>query len=80
MTLDEIKACDKSTLTQAEIADVLNCDAQDIRLTARLHPERLGFPVSVIGTRTKIPRLGFLNWLEGRCVNGNASEVRKVVS
>ena len=36
--------------------------------------------VAVIGTRTKIPRLGFLNWLEGRCNSGNASEVRKVVS
>ena len=80
MTLDEIKASDKLMLTPADIAPVLGADAQDIRLTARLHPERLGFNVAVIGTRTKIPRLGFLNWLEGRCVNGNASEVRKVVS
>ena len=80
MTLDEIKASDKLMLTPADIATVLGADPQYIRLTARLHPERLGFNVAVIGTRTKIPRLGFLNWLEGRCNSGNASEVRKVVS
>jgi hypothetical protein len=73
MTLDEIRNSTKEVLTPADIADVLNADPQDIRLTARLHPERLGFNVAVIGTRTKIPRLGFLNWLEGRCENGNAS-------
>ena len=72
MTFDEMMASDKTMLTPADIAPVLGADPQDIRLTARLHPERLGFPVSVIGTRTKIPRLGFLNWLEGRCANGNA--------
>ena len=80
MTLDEIRNSTKEVLTPADIAPVLGADAQGIRLTARLHPERLGFNVSVIGTRTKIPRLGFLNWLEGRCNSGNASEVRKVVS
>ena len=80
MTLNEIRNCPKDFLTPAQIAPILGCDAQDIRLTARLHPERLGFNVAIIGTRTKIPRLGFLNWLEGRCNSGNASEVRKVVS
>ena len=63
MTLDEIKACDKSTLTQAEIADVLNCDAQDIRIQARMAPEKLGFPVIVVKTRTKIPRVPFLRFM-----------------
>lgn len=71
MTLEEIRNSTKTMLTPADIAPVLGADAQDIRLTARLHPERLGFPVTVIKTRTKIPRLGFLNWLEGRCENGN---------
>ena len=44
MTLDEIKACDKSVLTPAEVAEVLGCDAQDVRIQARTAPERLGFP------------------------------------
>ena len=66
MTLDEIKACDKPTLTPAEIADVLNCDPQDIRIQARTAPERLGFNVAVIGTRVKVPRLAFIRWVEGQ--------------
>ena len=65
MTLDEIKVSDKTMLTPADIAPVLGADAQDIRIMAKLHPERLGFPVCVIGTRVKVPRVGFLKWMEG---------------
>ena len=71
MTLDEIRNSTKEVLTPADIADVLNCDAQDIRVQARQQPERLGFNVAVIGTRVKVPRRAFLNWLEGRCEGGN---------
>lgn len=66
MTLDEIKAFDKPTLTPAEIADVLNCDPQDIRVQARTAPEKLGFPVIIIKSRTKIPRLPFLRYMSGQ--------------
>ena len=65
MTLDEIKNSDKATLTPAEVAAVLGCDPQGIRIMAKQCPERLGFPICVIGTRTKIPRITFLKWLEG---------------
>ena len=65
MTLDEIRDFPRDYLTPAQVAEVLGADPQDIRLAARMHPERLGFNVSVIGTRTKIPRLGFLRWMEG---------------
>ena len=65
MTLDEIKACDKATLTPADIAEVLGCGAQDIRVAAKLHPERLGFNLALVGTRVKVPRLAFIRWMEG---------------
>ena len=68
MTLSEIKATDKPMLTPADIAEVLHCDAQSVRLAARLKPELLGFPVCVIGHRVKVPRDGFLRWLEGKTV------------
>ena len=71
MTLDEIKASDKSVLTPAEVAPVLGCDPQDIRVAAKVHPERLGFNVALIGSKVKIPRRAFLNWIEGRCESGN---------
>lgn len=72
MTLDEIKNSTKEVLTPAEVAEVLQADPQDVRVAARLCPERLGFNVAVIGSRVKIPRRAFLNWLEGGFNSGNA--------
>lgn len=65
MTLDEIRNSTKEVLTPAEVAPVLGCDPQDIRVAAKQHPERLGFNVMVIGTRVKVPRLAFIRWMEG---------------
>ena len=66
MTLTEIKALDKPMLTPQEVAEVLGCDAQDVRVQARQCPERLGFNVCVIGSRVKVPRLAFIRWVEGK--------------
>ena len=63
MTLEEIRRSDKLLLTPADIAEVLGSDAQTIRIEARDHPERLGFPVSRIGKLTRIPRIPFLEFL-----------------
>lgn len=65
MTLDDIKALDREYLTPAQVSEVLGCDAQDVRVQAKQHPERLGFHVAVIGSRVKIPRLAFIRWMEG---------------
>ena len=65
MTLEEIRVSDKTMLTPADIAPVLGADPQDIRVAAKLHPERLGFNVAVIGTRVKVPRRAFIKWMEG---------------
>lgn len=66
MTLDEIRAMDKPTLTPAEVARFLHCDAQGLRMTAREAPDSLGFPVSVIGSRVKIPREAFICFMTGK--------------
>lgn len=63
MTLDEIRNSTKEVLTPADIADVLNADPQDIRVQARTAPEKLGFPVIIIKSRTKIPRVPFLRYM-----------------
>ena len=60
MTLDEIRASEKAMLIPADIADVLGADPQAIRTMAKKRPDLLGFPVCVVGSRTKIPRVGFL--------------------
>lgn len=60
MTLKEMQGLDREFLTPAEVASVLGCDPQAIRLAARLHPDWLTFPAVRIGSRTKIPRIPFL--------------------
>jgi hypothetical protein len=29
-----------------------------------MHPERIGYPFTFVGTRMKIPRVGFLRWYD----------------
>ena len=65
MTLSDLKALNREFLTPAEVASILGCDPQEIRVQAKQQPERLGFNVAVIGSRVKVPRRAFLNWLEG---------------
>lgn len=65
MTLDEIRACGKEMLSPADISEVLGSDQETIRVTARQYPERIGFPFTFIGNRMKVPRLGFIRWMEG---------------
>ncbi len=62
MTLAEIRASDKAVLTPADVAPVLGVNPQSIRAA---DPVDLGFPVCRIGTRTLIPRLPFLAFVEG---------------
>lgn len=62
MTLDEIRSSDKIMLTPADIAPVLGVNPQSIRAA---DPVDLGFPVAKIGTRTLIPRIPFLTFVEG---------------
>lgn len=65
MTLDEIRAIDREYLLPREVAAVLGTTDQGIRVWARQRPDGLGFPVVCIGSRVKIPKKGFLNWMEG---------------
>ena len=65
MTLQEIQLSDKAMLIPADVCEVLGCKAFSINVQAQEDPAKLGFPVSVIGTRVKIPRVAFLKWLQG---------------
>ena len=66
MTLEEIKNSDRLWLTPAEVAPVVGCDPNQIRNTAQSAPHLLGFPVTVVGTRTKIWRKPFLAFIGER--------------
>ena len=65
MTLDEARASSAVMLTPAQAASLLGCDPQGLRMTAREDPVSLGFPVVVIRSRVKIPRLPLIRFLEG---------------
>lgn len=64
MTLDDLRRIDKDFLIPREVASVLGCNPYAISVEAR--EGTLPFPYIRTGTRTRIPRLGFIAWMEGR--------------
>jgi hypothetical protein len=66
MTLDDLKRLDREFLTPAQVAEILNCSAHGVRIWARQRPEQLGFPVCIIGTRVRIPKRPFIQFMEGK--------------
>lgn len=65
MTLEELEACPKAVVTAADIADILGASPNTIRSQAQECPEKLGFPVIVMGSRVKIPRIPFIMFMNG---------------
>lgn len=63
MTIQEMQKSERTFLLAAEVAEVLGCDPQCIRILARTDRDKLGFPVCVVGKRTKIPRIPFLRFM-----------------
>ena len=64
MTIQDLMKSDKVVLTPAEVADVLGCSPQLIRVQASTNPSLLGFHVCKVGNRVKIPREAFIAWLK----------------
>lgn len=65
MTLKQIQRLDREFLTVAEVAEFMRVAPQGIRTQARVNPAALGFPVSMIGVRVLIPRMGFIKFCKG---------------
>ncbi len=63
MTIENIAASDKEVLTPAEIAPLLRTTDQSIRVCARQRPDLLGFPTIIMGSRVRIPRKPFLEFM-----------------
>lgn len=61
MTVEELMNSDKLLLTPEEASIVLGSTPQTIRMAA--HDGTLGFPVSIMGSRVKIPRIPLLRFL-----------------
>ena len=63
MNIEDILASTTPMLRPADVAPIIGCDPQWVRDTARSNPEALGFPILVVGTRVKIPRIPFLRYM-----------------
>lgn len=64
MTIEEIKESTEPVLLAEDIAHLLKTKPQRLRLTARDHPEWLGFPVSrTSDSNVVFPRKPFLAFL-----------------
>ena len=63
--IDFIRHLTDDTLTAAQASTVLRCDPNSLRRAARDSPERLGFPVIVMGHSVRIPRIPFINFITG---------------
>jgi len=65
LTLDDLERMEADTLTPAQVAPLLGVNPNSLRCQVWDDPERLGFPVSVIGCRIRIPRLAFIEFMRG---------------
>ena len=63
MTLEQIRNTEKEWLTPGDVAPVLQCDPNTLRWQAHHDPAKLGFAVTVLGSRVKISRRSFLSFL-----------------
>lgn len=64
LTIDDIRAMSNPTILASEAAQVLRMSANSIRVTARLNPDALGFPVICSKEHgVEIPRKPFLRYL-----------------
>jgi hypothetical protein len=69
MTLEDIEKLDKHMLLATDVARYLECNDGLIRYQAQTDPDKLGFPVIVMGSRVKIPKEGFIHFCRyGRMV------------
>lgn len=68
-SLEELETA-PDILTAQNIELLLKSDAGSIRWQAIHDPAKLGFPVSVICKRVKIPRIAFIRWYTGMNLTG----------
>ena len=58
-TLEDLKNETKEYLTADDVCGVLGCDPHWVRVAVRQAPHLFGFPIIILNSRVKIPRLAF---------------------
>ena len=62
MTLNDIQAIPRDYLVPSDICEYLGCSQYSINIQAQKEPEKLGFPVIVMGSRVRIPKKAFIHF------------------
>lgn len=65
-TEDELRACMQPMLNTATVAYFLKMDPARLRGYAMEGKLDGMFPCIISGNRVKFPRIGFINWMEGK--------------
>ena len=64
MTFEQMQHSDADFLLCKDVCDLLRCKQDSLNAQAKEDPSKLGFPVCVMGTRVRIPRLAFIHWVQ----------------
>lgn len=64
-TLKEIEAIKSDMLIPRDVYGYLGVSQYRINCQAQKAPEKLGFPVTILGTRVLIPKDAFIAWAKG---------------
>lgn len=65
LTFEEIENLSDEVLTCVQVSKVLKSEVAALHKQAVTNPKNLGFPVIVVGTRVKIPRIPFIKFMRG---------------
>lgn len=74
LTLEDVEKIPREYLVPREAASVLGCAPYYINLVAAKTPEKLGFPVFMVGRRVKIPKAAFLRFMRGEGADAGQAE------
>lgn len=66
--LEDLKKMTEDTITPAIAGEVLGCTGHLLGRMCHEEPYKVGFPFQCVGNKTIIPRVGFINWMEGKHV------------
>jgi len=65
MRVSDLESIDRDYLKVDEVCQILHARPETFRGQAHMDPARIGFPVIVVGSRVKIPKVPFIKFMRG---------------
>ena len=64
-TISDLESIPRDYLKVSEVCSVIHTKPETFRGQAHQAPQKIGFPVIVIGSRIKIPKIPFIKFMRG---------------